>query len=178
MKERVRALAQREHINESIWLRRLIATALESEAGNASADGQLAQPLQALKTSDVLTDPAGSVTGRVCIRLSPEDRLFLCERSAARGLASATYVSVLVRAHLRHLTPLPKEELRALKGCVAELSAIGRLMNQMARAGHQGQPVVIENRQVTMMLKLCEAMRDHIRNLIHRNTKSWEVGHG
>ena len=55
-------------------------------------------------------------------------------------MAAATYVSVLVRAHLRQLTPLPEEELRALNRVVAELGAIGRNLNQMARATHQGAP--------------------------------------
>ncbi len=171
MKERVHALAEREHLNESIWLRRLIATTLES-VSKASTDVPRAS--QSSTITDVLADPVGPITNRVCVRLRPEDRRLLRERSAARGLASATYVSVLVRAHLRHLTPLPKEELKALKGCVAELSAIGRLLSQIARAPHQGQSVVIEH--LHLMLKRCESLRDHIKRLISRNVKSWEVG--
>ena len=53
-------------------------------------------------------------------------------------MRSATYVSVLVRSHLRNLTPLPKEELTALKRSVAELGAIGRNLNQIARGANQG----------------------------------------
>ena len=54
------------------------------------------------------------------IRLRPDDRLLLHERAAARGMAPATYVAVLTRAHLRSLSPLPREELLALSW-VAEL---------------------------------------------------------
>jgi hypothetical protein len=64
--------------------------------------------------------------------------MLLCERATARGMRSATYVSVLVRSHLRNLTPLPKEELTALKRSVADLGAIGRNLNQIARAANQG----------------------------------------
>ena len=48
-----------------------------------------------------------------------------CATGLPRGMPSATYVSVLVRSHLRSLAPLPKEELLALKRSVAELGAAG-----------------------------------------------------
>ncbi len=57
------------------------------------------------------------------IRLGADDQLLLPERAAARGMPPATYVSVLTRAHLRSLAPLPKEELLALKRALAELEA-------------------------------------------------------
>ena len=38
----------------------------------------------------------------------------------------ATYVAALVRAHLRGITPLLKEERDALERVVAELTAVGR----------------------------------------------------
>jgi hypothetical protein len=47
-------------------------------------------------------------------------------------MAAATYMSVLARAHLRNLPPLPQDELLALKHTVAELGAIGRNLNQIA----------------------------------------------
>src|SRR5215469_17754665 len=63
-----------------------------------------------------------SHSGCALVRPSPpEDRLLLRERATGRGMAPATYASVLVRAHLRGLAPLPKEELTALKRSVAEL---------------------------------------------------------
>lgn len=75
-------------------------------------------------------------TARLMIRLGPDDKLLLRERAAARGMAPATYVSVLTRAHLRSLAPLPKDELLALKPTVAELGSIGRNWNQIARAAN------------------------------------------
>ena len=74
---------------------------------------------------------------RLSVRLAPEDRILLCDRATARGMRSATYISVLVRSHLRNLAPLPKEELSALKRSVAELGAIGGDLNQIARAANQ-----------------------------------------
>jgi len=42
------------------------------------------------------------------VRLRPEDHVFLRERVAARGMATATYASMVLRAQLRALTPLPE----------------------------------------------------------------------
>jgi hypothetical protein len=47
------------------------------------------------------------------IRVRPDELKLLAEHAGRRGLASATYVPVLVRSHLRHLAPLPKVELVA-----------------------------------------------------------------
>ena len=54
-------------------------------------------------------------------------------------MPTSTYVSLLVRSHLRTVTPLPTAELVVLKRSVAEVSAIGRNMNQIARAFNQGE---------------------------------------
>ncbi len=171
MKQRVHALSEQQLLNESIWLRRLVAAALEDSPQPQRSTGSSRRDL------DVLADSADRLTGRVCLRLRREDQLLLRERSAARGLASATYVAVLVRAHLRHLIPLPKEELKALKRSVAELSAVGRNLNQLARAANQGQRITAANEVLLMLMKACEALRNHTKSLIQANEASWEVGH-
>ena len=63
-------------------------------------------------------------SGRISVRLRSDDLLLLRERSNARTMPTSTYVSLLVRAHLRALTPLPTAELAALKRAVAEIGAI------------------------------------------------------
>ena len=107
-----------------------------------------------------------------------EDRLLLNERAAARGMASATYASVLVRAHLRSLAPLPKDELVTLKQAVSELGAIGRNLNQIARAASSGARVGgVGHEEFRAILKICEALRDHTKSLIKANAASWASGH-
>ncbi|MGO8829679.1 MAG: hypothetical protein ACLQT5_10565 [Steroidobacteraceae bacterium] len=109
-KARLRALAERQQLNESAFLRRLVELVL-LKAG----------------LSPIITEtPSGARplrTARLMIRLGADDQLLLPERAAARGMPPATYVSVLTRAHLRSLAPLPKEELLALKRALAELEA-------------------------------------------------------
>lgn len=90
----------------------------------------------------------------------------------------ATYASVLLRSHLRKLTPLPKDELLALKRSIGELAAIGRNINQIARAANEGGRLPGSVREeFRAMLKVCEALRDNIKALLKANINSWESGH-
>jgi Transposase IS116/IS110/IS902 family/Bacterial mobilisation protein (MobC) len=131
--------------------------------------------------SPILTEsPTGvrSLRGaRLMIRLRPDDQILLRERAAARGMPPATYVSVLTRAHLRSLAPLPAEELLALKRTIGELGSIGRNLNQIARAANQGQLVTSPGRDdLTAMLRVCGTLRDSLKRVLLANLKSWEQG--
>lgn len=113
----------------------------------------------------------------VFVRLRNEDRLLLDARAVARGMRPATYASVLLRSHLRKLTPLPKDELLALKRSIGELAAIGRNINQIARAVNEGGKAPGSAREeFRAMLKICEALRDNTKALIQANVTSWETG--
>src|SRR5207253_4274814 len=68
---------------------------------------------------------------RVTLRLKPEDWVLLRERAQARRMPSATYVSLLVRPHLRDVAPVPKAEYVALKRSeehTSELQSRGHLV--------------------------------------------------
>jgi len=75
----------------------------------------------------------------------------------------ATCASTLLRAHLRALAPLPKRELAALMQVVNELGAVGRNLNQIARAMNQGARVAGPTREeLRAILKACAGLRDHV----------------
>ena len=113
------------------------------------------------------------------VRLRNEDRLLLDARAEARGMRPATYASVLLRAHLRNLTPLPKDELLALKRSIGELASIGRNINQIAKALNEGAKAPASVREeFRAMLKICEALRDNTKALLKANVTSWESGYG
>ncbi len=151
-------------MTESALLKRLITLTIQSVSGAGS---------EALKPGRCRS--AGS---RVCIRLRAEDQLLLQERASARQMATATYAGVLVRAHLRSLPPLPRHELLELKRSVAELGAIGRNVNQIARAANQGGRGMGPGRdELRLFIKVSEGLRDHVKALIKANTRSWESGH-
>jgi hypothetical protein len=161
-KQRFAMAAARQGLSESALLRRLVYQML-------SAAGE-----EAL-TPIASTDPRDA---RVSVRLVHADRALLRERAAARIMPAATYVSVLVRAHLRQLPPLPDRELAALRDAVNELAALGRNLNTMARLLQQDRREVVPGRnEVLNMLKICDALLDRFRELIKANLVSWEVGH-
>jgi len=164
VKTLIRALAQREQITESALIKELLEVVLRSSAMKGFPK------LEELQRT--------SRDSRLYVRLDPNDRLLLRERAASRGMPSATYVAVLVRSHLRELAPLPKEELRALKASVSELGAIGRNLNQIARAMNQGERIGAPGREEwRAMLKVCGALRDHVKALLATNLKTWGQGH-
>jgi hypothetical protein len=93
-------------------------------------------------------------------------------------MPAATYISVLIRAHLRELTPLPKEELLALKRTIAELGSIGRNLNQIAHAANRGERVAGPRwEDLRAILKVCEALRDRVKELLVANIRSWARGY-
>ena len=158
-------LARHQGVTDSALLRRMIDLSLQSVGVVSGTDAVGARQPSA----------RGS---RLTVRLRGDDQLLLRERAAARGMAPATYVSVLTRAHLRSLAPLPRDELLALKRTVAELGAIGRNLNQIARAANQGERVDGRGpHEVQLMLRICEALRDHVKALLLANLRSWQEGH-
>jgi Bacterial mobilisation protein (MobC) len=161
-KARLRALATKRGLSDSALLKDLL------ELGGGGTPGP----------GDAEYASMQSRRARLYVRLRPDDQLLLEERAAARRMAPATYVSALVRSHLRDLSPLPADELRSLNRVVAELGAIGRNLNQIARATHQaGSAADLRDVHVMAMIRVCEALRDHVKALLKANALSWKVGH-
>jgi hypothetical protein len=159
-----RVLAQREHMSESALLKQLLGVMLRSPDGSSSSVNERTE--------------ATNRDSRLSVRLHADDHLLLHERAIARGMPAATYVSTLVRAHLRALAPLPRNELAAVKRSAIELAAIGRNLNQIARMGHQSGRIAGPAREdLRAMLKVSEGLRDHVRRLIEANVTSWRAGY-
>jgi hypothetical protein len=163
-KSQLRALAQRENQSESALLKQLLGVVLRGVGDEAPAERE--------------RDESENRRARLSIRLQANDHLLLRERALARSIPAATYVSVLVRAHLRALSPLPKDELLALKQSIAELTSIGRNINQIARVANEGGRLPGSVREeFRAMLKICEALRDNTKALLKANVASWRIGH-
>jgi hypothetical protein len=177
MKLQAKAIADRDFLTEAAWLKRLVIR--EIRACDAANDGE-----RDLCRADEIRRPSRAARGwRGCckpvfVRFRDEDRLLLDARAEARGMRPATYVSVLIRSHLRQLAPLPKDELLALKRTIGELASIGRNINQIARAVNEGGRAPGSVREeFRAMLKICEALRDNTKALLMVNVTSWETGH-
>jgi hypothetical protein len=163
-KERFAAVARRQGLSDSALLKRLVELMLQS-----------ASAVEVGTTGGV---SRGSRDSRLTIRIRPDDQLLLRERAAARGMAPATYVSVLTRSHLRSLAPLPKAEWLTLEKIVTELSKLGRNINQIARAANRGERVTGSgDGAFRAMLTICTALRDNTKKLLQANAKSWQQGY-
>ena len=176
IKLQAKAIADREFLSEAAWLKRLVLREIRECAG---ARGYEREPC---RTDDVRR-PSRKVHGPndcskpILVRLRREDRLLLDARAEARGMRVATYISVLIRSHLRQLSPLPKDELLALKRSIAELATIGRNINQIAKSVSEGGRAPGSVREeFRAMLKICEALRDNTKALLVANETSWQTG--
>ena len=152
-------------MTESALLQRLVETAL-LQTGGISED-------EAIKPVEPVSRGA-----RLYVRLRPDDHVLLRERAEGRGMPAATYASVVLRAHLRAVTPLPDRELHELKRAVAELGMIGRNLNQIVRVADQigklNGPTMADLRA---LLRALQGLRDHVKALMLANIASWESGH-
>jgi Mobilization protein NikA len=160
----LRAVAEQQQVTESVLLKRLVKSAL----------------FALLVPTTRLVEPIESVArdARVFVRLRPEDHVLLRERAASRDMATATYASAVLRTHLRNAAPIPDRELLELKRSVAELGAIGRNLNQIARVANQsGRLGGPSSQELLALLRACAGLRDHVKNLIRANIASWETGH-
>jgi hypothetical protein len=161
IKLRVRAIAIQRGLTESALLKRLVIAAV----GMARASDASVLALEPIR-----------LHARVYVRLRRSDHALLRERAAGRGLASATYVSMLVRTHLRNVPPLPDRELAELRNALGALGAVGRNLNQIARVAHQtGRVEGLTSSDLRAVLAAFEGLRAHFKRLIEANIASWET---
>jgi Mobilization protein NikA len=163
-KQRFSALAHELGLSESALLKRWITLMLRStELPEAALRGAATKVPRNL---------------RLYVRLSVDDHRLLKERATARGMPAATYTSFLLRSHLRALAPLPDRELASLTTAIAELGAIGRNLNQVARVANlTGRIEGLRTEDLSALLRALEGLRDHVKGLVRSNVASWEVGH-
>jgi hypothetical protein len=177
IKLKAKAVADREFLSEAAWLKRIVMREIRARNDASDADSDLLRSESIPGATSAGSGNNGA--GRpMLVRLTAEDRLLLDARAEARGMRPATYASVLLRSHLRQLTPLPKDELLALKRSITELGSIGRNINQIAKAVSGGGEVPGSlQSEFWAMLKICTALRDNTKALLSANLTSWAAGY-
>jgi flagellar biosynthesis regulator FlaF len=162
-KVRLHEIAELRGVTESALLKKFVDIALLQSAGTPDSD--IARQIDAVPRN-----------ARLFVRLRPDDHVLLRERAATRGMAAATYASIVLRTHLRGVARIPDREFAELKRSVAELRAIGRNLNQIARVANATGQVTAPNRQdLQALLRACSALRDHVKELVRANASSWET---
>ena len=164
MKERFAALARYQALSESALLKRLVEAALVAVSAVKPEVPQAVEPVP--------------INAKISVRLRTDDLWMLRDRAKARLMPTSTYVSLLIRSHLRAIAPLPTLELMELKRSVAEIGAIGRNLNQIARAVNQGEPPSGPGKaDLQALLRALEGLRVHVKALINTNLESWRSGY-
>jgi len=163
-KIKFQAVAETYGLNESRFMRSLIDRAVE-------VVGSPVEGTDRRKKEETRAE-------RLYVRVYPDDRQLLAERAAARGMPSATYLAALARSHLRSLSPLPEAERKSFERGVAELSAIGRNINQIARRLNQDGVLAGPQREdLAQFIKVCTALLGHLKATLKANKISWESGY-
>lgn len=161
-KDRFGAIARELGLSESALLKRSVNLLLQGTSAEVSPMSQSAKVAR---------------NQRLYVRLRAVDQRLLSERAARRGMPAATYVSMLLRAHLQAVVPLPDREIDELKRAVGALGMVGRNLNQIAKLAHQtgklGGPSVAD---LHALLRALQGLRDHIKELMQANEASWESG--
>jgi hypothetical protein len=164
-KARFAELAKRHGLSESAMLRRVVESTLLAALGPSMS---LPEPVEPVAAS-----------GRISVRLRDGDLVLLRERARGRQMPTSTYVSLLVRSHLRAVTPLPTAEFEALRRSVLEVAAIGRNLNQIARAVNEGQwPHGPNRNDLVAMIRALTVLKNNFKAALNANLSSWDAGYG
>lgn len=124
-KLRLAALARRQGLTQSSFIRRLIANALV-EAGSEHGRKLVSASVESL--------------GRphIALHLNAADRRALRARASARNVRPSRYLAALVRAHLKSDQGPLAAEMAMMRELVTQLNAIGVGLNHLVRAANEG----------------------------------------
>ncbi|MEX3614756.1 MAG: plasmid mobilization relaxosome protein MobC [Burkholderia gladioli] len=131
-----------------------------------------------------LPEPAPELDGvkskDVRVRLAPFKYRELERLALRRHWSRSTYLAYLFDVHLTGQPHLADDELQALREATAQLSAVGRNVNQIARAlntsldeAHQAQALNFEH-----LKRLIGLERERVKAVVRANLKSWGVTGG
>jgi hypothetical protein len=156
-KARFAALAASRGSTESALLTRLVETVLEHNAVESDSQAMYRTPSSA----------------RITLRLRPGDHALLGARAAARGMKPASYLVMLTRAHLRRQSPLPNDELSAMKAIANQLSA---LRATLQRSAFESADTAAEAANTLPMIQAAlDGLRERFAAFVRIHLTSWET---
>lgn len=163
-KSRFAVLARIRELSESAFLKQLVEVALAGAGIDANRPAEILEPIAA--------------KDRLSLRLQVDDAMLLRERGRARGVPTSRYVTLLIRSHLRKVTPMPPAELDALRRSTAEVGAIGRNLNKIVRVMNQGVPGNgLTRTEARALLVAFTELKERIKAILAANLASWRDGH-
>lgn len=163
------AQAHAQGLSEARLLEVIVAAFLQHNRPSLdAADSSEPEKLGGVKSEDVR------------VRLSLFEYRELARLAAIRHWKRGTYLAHLLRVHLTGQPRFSEDEMFALREATTQLSALGRNVNQIARAlntsldeAHLALAVPFEE-----MKALIDHERASVKDLIRANLKSWGVTDG
>lgn len=164
-------LATRQGLTESALLALLVEKVVDQNSSSV-----------ALAATEVLTavdSKSGCATDRLTLRLRPGDRALADARASARRMKTASYLSMLVRTHVRGVPVMPPAELDELKAVAGHLASISRELRALGVVGAGGVgalPSAPAEALLNEVSHLVEAVRESVAAVVRMNLISWEAG--
>lgn len=166
-------------------VRGLVAAALRGEGQSVlrSEDAPVASTRSRQRNADTAR-PGRARTGvyerqikKITVRLGASEALLVSELAEREGFATSRWIAALVRSRLVAEPQLNRAEIQALADANGQLGAIGRNVNQIARALNSLEhPAMAYDKEVLEDLReALKAHRDAISKLILANTERWQV---
>jgi AraC-like DNA-binding protein len=110
-------------------------------------------------------------------RLTPAEHAELGRVAATRGMSRGTYLAELFRANVYEQPRFSDVEINALHQAAAQLAAVGRNINQIARAlntsldeAHRATALDFEH-----LKNMIDEQRAYVNDLVRSNMRSWGV---
>lgn len=120
-------------------------------------------------------------TGKVTVRLTESERVKMLDRAKREGYSNATsWTTAIVRASLHQEPVLTNDEVAALRESNRELAAIGRNLNQVARALNIEfrESDKLKQEAIEKLAERIEQHKDQVAALLTRNMSRWEEDDG
>lgn len=111
----------------------------------------------------------------ICI--TPLMKAELASRAKQQGMKTSAYVRAMMRAHLSQNAYFTEKELIALESLIYQLSALGRNVNQIARALNTSldQAHKVDVREIERAVTVVKDVRDQVGQLIRANLAEWGI---
>lgn len=125
--------------------------------------------------SKVSPDPQNAQIKPMTVRLPAFLHAATVERAAARGMAPSRWIAALVQSNLCQTPVMTERELVVLQESSRELAAIGRNLNQIARAMNTFHALDrVPQAMLSMLTDAVQENRSAIRDLVRASEQAWE----
>ncbi|KVU84295.1 hypothetical protein WK76_25065 [Burkholderia ubonensis] len=160
MKGELAALCRRQNISMNDAVRQMVGRVLSADVG-------LLPPIDADETDERLT---------VKVRLSPAEYKAVSQVAARMGFTMSRFFVAMVRAHATQNPQLGDREVAALEASNYQLAAVGRNLNQIARALNAEPGKVLQRDRLVLIDALrreIDAHLAHVHDMQRANLERW-----